>query len=543
MISEAESFAHIGIAAGISTALLCFGLRGTKPPRGSSSTANERRSRRWPSISGGVIGTVMTGVVAVADDMRPWELPGGAISIALILGGGLLLAGWLVRKGLRGRRVGDHPFCRHCGFDLFGRPASSKVCNECGSSLENESAAIAIGTHERRMVPLAIGLFLFIVLGASITPSLGRGYRWASTKDWSRYKPASWLVSNLAPAGGLRLRDHSLEELWRRLAAGSLDSETIATVIDHYLAASKATSRPASGINWEISTAVSFMEQGWQTGKLDEATARRTLQAMLDLELRVAPMAARGCTLRYALVPSDWSLVRANRATKISIENRHDTIGGMTVPLSAISNSRFPQPAKYISLASHGDAVSLAQLPAALPLGPTTYEIHAAVRVTLAVEGRPTLVEAREVQLSGPTTIVDPPTMYCPQVTQARIDQALPVDDPTNIEALEKPTPLDVPDPLPTVNLRVDQSGKPLLVIECPQVGALLGDVVLIDRGKQIELGAYLFYKDWPEIPLSEKPADGFEVLIRPRPELGVELFEVPAIYLKPVTLHDAAGS
>jgi len=30
-------------------------------------------------------------------------------------------AGWLILRGLRGVRVGDHPVCRKCGFDLFGR--------------------------------------------------------------------------------------------------------------------------------------------------------------------------------------------------------------------------------------------------------------------------------------------------------------------------------------------------------------------------------------------------------------------------------------
>ena len=46
---------------------------------------------------------------------------------------GLSLAATVV--ALRGRRVGDHPYCRRCGFDLFGKPPGSTVCSECGADL------------------------------------------------------------------------------------------------------------------------------------------------------------------------------------------------------------------------------------------------------------------------------------------------------------------------------------------------------------------------------------------------------------------------
>jgi cytochrome c-type biogenesis protein CcmH/NrfF len=37
----------------------------------------------------------------------------------------LLLGVLLVVRGMRGRAVDDHPICRRCGFDLFGRPEGS----------------------------------------------------------------------------------------------------------------------------------------------------------------------------------------------------------------------------------------------------------------------------------------------------------------------------------------------------------------------------------------------------------------------------------
>jgi len=48
------------------------------------------------------------------------NLLNGAI-VAAAVGLALLLF------GLRGRRVGDHPHCWRCGFDLFGKPAESEV--------------------------------------------------------------------------------------------------------------------------------------------------------------------------------------------------------------------------------------------------------------------------------------------------------------------------------------------------------------------------------------------------------------------------------
>ena len=50
-----------------------------------------------------------------------------ALSVLGVLGVSLL------RRGLRGRRVGAHPVCGKCGFDLFGLPADQAKCPECGN--------------------------------------------------------------------------------------------------------------------------------------------------------------------------------------------------------------------------------------------------------------------------------------------------------------------------------------------------------------------------------------------------------------------------
>src|SRR5438105_668743 len=76
----------------------------------------------------------------------------GAIGVVLV-GATILL------KGLKGRRVGDHPICARCGYDLFGKPEESKVCPECGADL-CEKKAVVIGWRQKRAGMVLVGLLI-----------------------------------------------------------------------------------------------------------------------------------------------------------------------------------------------------------------------------------------------------------------------------------------------------------------------------------------------------------------------------------------------
>ena len=69
-------------------------------------------------------------------------------------------------RGLRGRRVDDHPICRKCGFDLVGRPAGSDRCPECGADL-TRTHAIRDGRHIRQRGLIATGSFLILFVLAN----------------------------------------------------------------------------------------------------------------------------------------------------------------------------------------------------------------------------------------------------------------------------------------------------------------------------------------------------------------------------------------
>ena len=110
--------------------------------------------------------------------------------IALLFLGTGVLGLILLRRGLRGRRIGDHPVCRKCGFDLYGLPQDRKVCPECGADLAANNA-ILIGHKQRRPALIYTGgaLALLFVCVAGLVGNLV--FR---QMDWEQVKPTAWLA-------------------------------------------------------------------------------------------------------------------------------------------------------------------------------------------------------------------------------------------------------------------------------------------------------------------------------------------------------------
>src|SRR4051812_43159994 len=92
---------------------------------------------------------------------------------------------------IRGRRVGDHPVCRKCGFDLYGRPSGSARCGECGADLSRRRAVRAGRRRPRRGLAAAAGQVL--ALSAGVAGVAG----WVAARgvDVNRYKPVWWLTA------------------------------------------------------------------------------------------------------------------------------------------------------------------------------------------------------------------------------------------------------------------------------------------------------------------------------------------------------------
>jgi hypothetical protein len=158
-----------------------------------------------------------------------------------VAGGGLLLL------GLRGRRVGDHPFCRRCGFDLFGRPEGSMTCPECGADLARARATV-IGTRQRRRWPALGGAMLLVpslAVGLLTTSGALRGL------DWQKSKPTWYLLREThAPDAATRLA--ALNELHARLTVKQLDRRQVGRLVDRVMAVQADASQPWVNVHGDI---------------------------------------------------------------------------------------------------------------------------------------------------------------------------------------------------------------------------------------------------------------------------------------------------
>jgi hypothetical protein len=209
-----------------------------------------------------------------------WTIP------ALVFIGAIALL-WL---GLRGRRVDDHPICRRCGFDLFGRPEGSVVCSECGGDL-TQRRAIRDGRRIRRGGMIAIGaLFLAITL----TVGGGAGYAAYSIKDLQPYKPVWWLVREL-DRGDPPTRSAAIAELLGRLANSKLAQPEIDQVADRMLDLQADAKRP-----WH-SGCGDFLEAARAAKRLSNERWERYGRQAMQLTLDVRPWVRRGDVIPFQI--------------------------------------------------------------------------------------------------------------------------------------------------------------------------------------------------------------------------------------------------
>ena len=132
---------------------------------------------------------------------------GSIVAVAAALAGLVLLI-----VGVRGRRVGDGPRCRRCGYDVSH---SDGRCSECGAVLEGR--AVARGTRRRRWRPAAAGLVLLLAGGALLAVEARR-------VEWLPKLPAAVLMP-------WRDEPDVRAELIDRLMAGGLTHSQERTII------------------------------------------------------------------------------------------------------------------------------------------------------------------------------------------------------------------------------------------------------------------------------------------------------------------------
>jgi hypothetical protein len=203
-----------------------------------------------------------------------------ALPLAALACGSLLL--W---AGSRGRRVGHHPTCRRCGFNLTGRPQGSYVCPECGSDLK-QPRAVAVGDLVRKPVFLVAGVAAVVVGGFN----LAGGVRRAVADDVNSLKPAWWLARE-AHRGDRPHRQAALAELRHRVALGRVSDSTASRLTASALARQADLTTP-----WEAEWG-EWVEAALAAGKLSDAERDRYFRQAVAgcyVGLKVRPRVRRG---------------------------------------------------------------------------------------------------------------------------------------------------------------------------------------------------------------------------------------------------------
>ena len=210
------------------------------------------------------------------------------VILPLLLGLALL---WL---GLRGRRVSDHPMCRKCGFDLFGRPETSDRCPECGADLTRPRAILA-GIRIRRGGLVLGGMAL---LAVAVTLAGGAGYSVYLGTDAQAKKPSWWLVREVGSQDDAVVVA-AVQELARRVGAGTLGQWHIDAAADKLLARQSAPQ-----LTWDPAFG-DFLENARLANKLDDARFHQYAMQAPRFTLVVRPRVNRGDALPFSVREAD----------------------------------------------------------------------------------------------------------------------------------------------------------------------------------------------------------------------------------------------
>lgn len=188
----------------------------------------------------------------------------------------------LLRRGFFPRRVGTTPHCARCEYNLTG--LTSERCPECGANL---IAGNIVHGEQRQTRGRAIGgiLCLLPVLAClmAIVPQI----------NWYQYRPAGWLLSDLAAASP-STNNRAWTELMRRDKAGGLSDARRSELVDLCL---KEQAVPTAGPL--TSNMVDFAGRLLLADELSASQKDLFLKQAVILSLTVRPTVILGDSLPY----------------------------------------------------------------------------------------------------------------------------------------------------------------------------------------------------------------------------------------------------
>jgi hypothetical protein len=192
------------------------------------------------------------------------------MSATLPVGGAALLV-W----GLRGRRVGQEPHCRKCGYDLTGLTADR--CPECGRIAQGRN--VVTGVRRRRRGAIVAGAVLLLVFSSGVGTST---YMRARQVNWYAQLP-TWMVVMQANW------DDSLavDELVARHRQGLVTDETVVDLVPHALERQGLEPEPRHVWAWEGWSWTRFLAQLEEKELLSRVQLEQYHKQMVTIDLDI----------------------------------------------------------------------------------------------------------------------------------------------------------------------------------------------------------------------------------------------------------------
>lgn len=246
-----------------------------------------------------------------------WPLLSGIL--AFVLGAVLFVAGYWPR------RRGESPYCRRCGYSLIG--LESLRCPECGTELADH--AVVRGERIRRPWAFRPGILLMmagiLLLSIHFTGALSR-------IDWYQYRPATWLVRDLADTGR---QARAMAELNRRRQAGTL-GEAIEDQITAIALKDQVSPTPTP----LMQNLLDFVVARIEAGKVSDAIKDQFFEQAMSVRLQIRPTVILGD-------PVPFHVSRDGRGPTgvwwVGMEGRGATLDGVQTSgfLGSMSSSGF----------------------------------------------------------------------------------------------------------------------------------------------------------------------------------------------------------
>ena len=206
------------------------------------------------------------------------------VLISLILAGATIAGALLVIRGLRGRRVGQTPFCRKCGYNLTA--LESERCPECGGGLGESSVVVGVRHRRRGLVGTGVALLLLSTVG---WVAIGGGVkRWLGRDGWYSKVPAAWVMWQARSTTGLRSQG-AYCELGRRVRSGRLSQRQMAKLARQTLSVYPEVTR--SG--YIAHAAFTVLNRLRMAGALTPEQDAQFFEKIVAVEMKVRPEAVR----------------------------------------------------------------------------------------------------------------------------------------------------------------------------------------------------------------------------------------------------------